>query len=85
MKICVPPYFGVSGDAVVGAVAVGAVVVAGAVEVVGVVGVIGAVGVGCPHDAISRDNTIKQLTSNQIIFLPIIDLLANIISQSGPF
>ncbi len=35
-------------------------------------GVVGAAG---PHDAITRDNTIKQLTNNQIILLPICYLL----------
>jgi hypothetical protein len=71
MKLSVPPYLGVSGltVVVVGAVDVGAAVVAVVTEVVSS---------AVPQDAISNDNTIKQPTTNHMIFFPAAILLSSL-------
>ena len=64
-----PPYCGLSGDVIgCSCPVVGGVEVVGVVGVVEVVGMVGVVGVACPHDAITRDSTIKQLITNHKIF-----------------
>ena len=47
----------------------------GVVGVVGTVGVVGAVGAAGEQDASTSDNTIKQLTANQMIFFLMLPLI----------